>query len=113
VSLHADRSACKPIIRGELISSNFCEAAGLTATGPTPVLALCRELLAAGFDRRQPLHAYRGDKVALYVRSIGEGARLAVEDSKLGRPTFRRWRDRQARDGAAPPIAPLVPEGVS
>jgi hypothetical protein len=77
------------------------------------VLALCRELVAAGFDPDQPLEIYRCATLALRVRSIGEAARLAVEDNKTGRPIFRRLRDRPARDGAAPPIAPIVLQVVS
>jgi hypothetical protein len=76
------------------------------------VLALCRELIAAGLDPDQPLEIYRGATLALRVPSIGEAASLAVEDNKTGKPIFRRWRDRSPRDGAAPPIAPIVPEAV-
>lgn len=90
-------------LRADLIGSDTCTA-GITATGPTPVLALCRELIAIGLDLDQPIEIYRGAILALRVRSIGEVARLAVEDNKTGRPTFRRWRDRRARDGAAPPM---------
>jgi len=57
--------------------------------------------------------AHRGAMLALRVRSIGEAARLAVEDNKTGRPTFRRWRDRPARDGAAAPIAPIALQVVT
>jgi hypothetical protein len=39
--------------------------------------------------------------LCLCVRSIGEGARLAVEDDRHGRPRLRRWRDRARRYGAA------------
>ena len=112
LSIPRCNAGCNPL-RAELIGSDRCTIPGFAATSGTPVLALCRTLLAAGFDPDHPLHAYRGDKLALYVCSIGRGAKLAVEDSKTGRPTFRRWRDRQARDGAAPPMAPLVPEAVS
>jgi hypothetical protein len=42
--------------------------------GHAPVLGLCRALLEAGYDPRRPLRAYRGDTVALKIRSIGEGA---------------------------------------
>jgi hypothetical protein len=38
------------------------------ARGHAPVLGLCRALLAAGYDPRRPLHAYRGDTVALENR---------------------------------------------
>jgi hypothetical protein len=112
VSLHADRSACKPVIRGELTGSSTCSAAGLIATSATPVLALCRELVSAGFNPDQPLDVYRGATLALRIRSIGEAAKLAVEDNKTGRPTFRRRRDRPARDGAAPPISETAPGAV-
>jgi hypothetical protein len=69
--------------RAELVGSNRCTTAGFTASGQANMLAL-------------------------RVRSIGEAARFAVEDNKTGRPTFRHWRDRPARDGAAPPIAPIA-----
>jgi hypothetical protein len=100
-------------LRAELVGSNRCTAAGFTASGQAPVLALCRELIAAGLDPDQPLEIHLGATLALRVRSIGEAARLAVEDNKTGRPTFRRWRNRPARDGAAPPIAPIVLRVVS
>jgi hypothetical protein len=112
VSLHADRSACKPVIRGELIGSSTCSAAGFTATTARPVLALCRELVAAGFSPDQSLECYRGAALALRARSIGEGARLTVKDNRLGRPVFVRWQDRAASDAAAPPIAPIALQAV-
>ena len=104
---------CNAPLCAELTGSNRCTAAGITATGPAPVLALCRALLDAGFDPDQSLEIYSGAMLALRVRSIGEAARLAVEDNKTGRPSFRRWRDRPARDGAAPPIAPIALQAVS
>jgi hypothetical protein len=55
------------------------------------------------------LHAYRGNTLALTVRSIGEGAKLTVEDNHIGKAVFRRWRNRAASGGAAPPIAPTAP----
>jgi hypothetical protein len=53
-----------------------CTAERVTACGSVPVLALCRKLIAAGYDPALPLHAYRGDTLALKVCSIGEGAHL-------------------------------------
>jgi hypothetical protein len=54
-------------------------ALGITAQAAAPVLALCRKLVAAGFDPNTPLEAY-GDRnvLALKVRSIGEAAQLRV-----------------------------------
>ena len=89
-------------IFAELIGSNTCTAAGVTVVDHAPVFALCRALVTAGQDPNRPLHAYRGDVLWLCVRSIGEGARLAVEDDRYGRPRLRRWRDRVRRYGAAP-----------
>jgi hypothetical protein len=103
---------CNPL-RAELIGSNRCTIPGFAATSQTPVPALCRTLLAAGFDPTTAFEIYRGNTLALLVRSIGEGARLTVEDSRLGQPRFRRWRDRQGSDGTAPPIASLRPAAVS
>jgi len=89
-------------IIAELIGSNTCTAAGVTVVDHVPVLALCRALVKAGQDSNRPLHAYRGHVLCLSVRSIGEGARLTVEDDRYGRPRLRRWRDRARRYGAAP-----------
>jgi hypothetical protein len=77
------------VIEAELTGSTECSARGLTAHGPAPVLALCRALIGASYDPRRPLHVYRGQVLALKVRSIGEGARLTVADTH-GRPRLRR-----------------------
>lgn len=96
-------------IRATLVGSNRCEALGLTGHGYSPVLALCRALVAAGHDPRRPLHAYRGDVLALKARSIGEGAQLTVREDRCG-PRFVRWepfprrvksRAREKVEGAA------------
>ena len=87
------------VIRAELIGSNTCSAAGKTAIGPAPVLALCRQLVAAGLDPNSPLEVYRGATLALLVRSIGEAAKLTVREStRDGRPRFARL----SSDGSAP-----------
>ena len=95
-------------IRATLIGSAHCEFDGIVARGHAPVLGLCRALLAAGYDPRRPLHAYRGDTLALTIQSIGEGARLTVEDDRHGRPRLRRWRKRQPGCGAASPVAQIA-----
>src|SRR5215468_10575009 len=88
----------------ELIGSDRCSALGITERGPAPTLALCRRLIEAGHDPATPLEAWRGDVLCLRVRSIGEGARLTVEDDRRGRPRLRRWRNRGQGYGAAPPV---------
>jgi len=77
-------------IRAELTGCNTCTALGISVRAAAPVLAICRSLVAAGHDPHKPLHVYRGDVLCLIVRSIGEGAGLAVADDRLGRPKFRR-----------------------
>ena len=77
-------------IRAVLIGSDRCEAEGISVRAAAPVLALCRKLVTAGHDPERPLHAYRGNVLALRVRSIGEGAQLAIAGDGVG---FRRRKD--------------------
>jgi hypothetical protein len=91
-------------VAADLIGSDRCTAMGIAVRAYAPVLALCRRLIEAGIDPGRPLHLYRGDTLALVVRSIDEGARLTVEDNRLGHPRFVRWRPRS--DGAALPMRP-------
>jgi hypothetical protein len=76
--------------------------ANIRTSVPSP--ALCRALVEAGHDPATPLHAYRGHTLALKVCSIGEGAKLTVGDNDIGKPVFRRWRDRAESSGAASPM---------
>jgi hypothetical protein len=92
-------------IRATLVGSNRCAAEGLSARGYAPVLELCRKLVAAGFNTACPLEAWRGELLCLRVRSIGEGARLTIEDDGHGTPHLRRWRKRSQRHGAGSPVA--------
>jgi hypothetical protein len=91
-------------IFAELIGSDTCTAVGITVVDHAPVLALCRALITAGQDPNRPLHAYRGEMLCLRVHSIGEGARLTIEDDRHGRPRLRRWRNRAKGCGVAPPV---------
>jgi hypothetical protein len=94
----ADRSVIRAVIEG----AEQCVALGRKVRASAPVLALCRELIAAGHDPNRPLHVYRGDTLALKIRTIGEGAQYTVGDSKLGTPTIRRWRVDARRDVGGP-----------
>lgn len=91
-------------IRATMIDADRCEAEGHSVKAAAPVLALCRKLIEAGYDPATPLHAYRGDVLALRVRSIGEGAKLTVTDSRCGTPVLRPWRDQQAGIVPSPPV---------
>src|SRR6516162_2153852 len=68
------------MIRVELAGSGTATALGLTAQGRTPVLSLCRQLVAAGHDPAEPAQAYCGTTLALHIRSIGEAAKLAAKE---------------------------------
>jgi len=89
-------------LRAYLIGSDQCEIGAITVTAYAPVLAACRELVKAGYDPSTPLEVYRGYTLALRVRSIGAGASLTVEDDKIGRPRFAKFRVRIT--GAATPM---------
>ena len=93
-------------IRATLIGSDRCEAEGRTVRAYAPALALCRKLLAAGYDPARPLEAYRADTLCLNVRSIGEGAKYAVKDSSAGTPSLRRCQEPSPAIAIASTIAP-------
>jgi hypothetical protein len=82
------------VVRAEL-TGDICTAAGLTAAGHAPVQSLTRLLIAAGHDPSARLEVWRGDVLALRVRSLAEASKLAVEDDRRGRPRFRRLRNRK------------------
>jgi hypothetical protein len=74
----------KTSLRAELSGSTICTAAGQVAIGHTPVLALCRQLIEAGRDPATPLKVYRGNTLALRIRSIGEAAVLEINTKGTG-----------------------------
>jgi hypothetical protein len=71
-------------ICAELIGSYSARAAGISVTTYTPVLELCRRLIAAGYDPGTPLRACRGPTLCLKIRSIGEAARLRISPTGVG-----------------------------
>jgi hypothetical protein len=91
------------MIRATLIGSTTCVADGITATSNAPVLMLCRKLVNAGRDPSTPMEVYRGDTLALKVRSIGEAAKLKVAEDRA--PRFKAWeppsRLRDSKNAAA------------
>lgn len=83
-------------IRAEIIGDDKATALGLSVRGRTPVLKLCRELIAAGHDPASPLEAYRGSTLCLRIASIGKGAGLDVMDRPgCGQPRFVRYNPLQ------------------
>jgi hypothetical protein len=95
------RDAAAGAIVAKLSGSDTCTALGLTQS-PSPVLALCRKLIVYGFDPAIPVHVFRGDTLALIVRSIAEAARLEINAKGTGFIAYRAVR-------AAPPIAANLP----
>jgi hypothetical protein len=71
-------------IRAELVGATTAMACGKTAIGSSPVLDLCRELVAAGHNPATPLEAYRNQTLCLTVRSIGEAAGLEINGKGIG-----------------------------
>ena len=72
-------------IIAELSSDTYCSALNFTVRSPSPVLALCRELIESGtYGSSIPLDAYRGATLCLRVRSIGEAAGLEVNSEGTG-----------------------------
>jgi hypothetical protein len=95
-------TAFNPVV-AHLNGSSTCTGAGITARGATPVLVLCRQLLAAGLDPDTVMEVYRAGTLALRVRSLREGAKLTVKTAGNGCPIFAV--DASCRGAAAPPIA--------
>jgi hypothetical protein len=85
-----------PII-AKITGSDTCTALGLTAQSSSPVLLLGRRLADAGHDPATAMQVFRGDTLALIVRSIGEAARLRVGGHGVG-------FERDLECGAGPPM---------
>ena len=85
------------VVRAELVGSDRCLAAGYVTRGTTPVLAMCRKLVAAGINPAASLECYRGTTLAITAASIGQGAGLEINGHGTG---FRALR----KGGAASPI---------
>jgi hypothetical protein len=80
----APRRPIPTTIRAEHLEANTCTGAGITARSTSPVLALCRQLLAAGLDPDQAMEVFRGATLALRIRAIGEAAGLEINSEGTG-----------------------------
>jgi hypothetical protein len=81
----------KPV-RADLINTCRLRAAGLTACSSSPALSLCRLLIKRGFDPERPLLVFRGEVLALKIRTLREGASLEVNSLGTDFVPFRRQR---------------------
>jgi hypothetical protein len=70
-----------------------CHCLGFTGSGSTPVLALCRRLVEAGYDPNSSLRVYRGGLLVLVVSHVGPAAEFTIGDNHNGTPKLRRLRD--------------------
>jgi hypothetical protein len=77
---------------GGLIGADICTALSITAESSTPVLAMCRKLVAAGHGPESRLNAYRGATLCLRIRSIGEAAALELNARGAGFCAYRAVR---------------------
>ena len=85
-------------IRAELIGSDQCNAGGLSITGTAPILAVCRALIEAGCAPTTALQAWRGTTLCLSVRTLAEGAKLAIDENRMDYRPYRAF-----------PCAPVPP----
>ena len=91
-------SSLQSNIRAELAGASTCSALSVTIESSAPVISLCRRLIEAGHDPATAMQVFRGDVLALIVRSIGEGAGLRIGSHAVG---FAR----DPECGASPSIA--------
>jgi hypothetical protein len=75
---HARAGARNRPLRAEL-GSNTCTAVDIQVRGTAPVLALCRQLLAAGLDPDQALAVYRSGTLGSL---LGAALDLLVEEGR-------------------------------
>ena len=71
-------------IRTELTDADRCTGAGIAVRAAAPVLAWCRQALAAGLDPETSVRCHRGETVCLTVRSIAEAAALEINPRGTG-----------------------------
>lgn len=89
-----------PVIVAELSGDDTCTVGNITVRAAAPTFAMSRRLIAAGFDPNCALHAFRGNTLALTIRTIAEGASLSIDE---GRSSFCRWKP-LSRAAVSPPM---------
>jgi hypothetical protein len=94
-------------IPATLHGCDTCRAAGIETRSTSPVIAMCRELLARGYDPVLALHCYRGETLAIAVRAIGEASRLEVS------PTGHGFVIKPLREPRARPLVRFGGEGAA
>jgi hypothetical protein len=82
-----------------------CRCLDIQICDYSPVLAMCRALIAAGHDG--PLEVYRGDTLAMRIGSIRGAARFQVDES--GTPILKRHAEGARLARSAPEVGPELP----
>jgi hypothetical protein len=93
-------------IRAELSSDTIATSCGITVHTGSPVLSMCRQLVAEGCNPTTPLQAFRGDTLCLTIRSLGEAASLRVNTAGTGFVT-------QREPTSAPPMRLTAPSSLA
>jgi hypothetical protein len=108
------------VIIAQLIGHDRAQAGDIVAHSRSPVLALCRALLAAGANPNSKLECFRGSVLALTVRTIGMGAKLTIKENDwVGpkvvpyEPLSRDRVGRHARQNGEPARSPLSDDSLA
>src|SRR5690348_10730676 len=62
------------------LDNNTCRVGNHVTMGRTPVLSMCRELLRQGIDPDASVEIFRAGILALKIRTLRQGAALAVAE---------------------------------
>jgi hypothetical protein len=92
-----------PTITATLIGSDTAKAGDIVCRGRSPVFGLCRALLAAGSDPNSKLSCFRGDVLALTIKTIGIGAKLTIKENDWVGPKVVPYEP-FSRDRVEPPM---------
>jgi len=94
-------------IRCELVGSDVVVAGDIKAADGA--FDLCRRLLGAGASPAAELVCFRDGRLALRIRSIGDGARLTVRETATDGPRFVTWRPFPAARSGHPFVKTATP----
>jgi hypothetical protein len=90
-------------ITAALVGNDTAQAGDIVCRGRSPVFGLCRALLAAGADPNSKLECYRGDVLALTVKTIGIGAKFTIKENERVGPRVVPY-EAFSRDRVEPPV---------
>ena len=70
----------RDVIIATLEGSDICHAEGQEVVHNAPALKMCRVLCELGYDPLRPMHVFRGQELAMTIKSIGWGAKYTVAE---------------------------------